>query len=198
CKISAVCLHFFCLASFSWMSVEGIHLYLLIITVFNQKSKKLYYYIFGWGLPVIVVGISMLVRFDNYGANERCWLSTADGSRWAFVGPVLGITLINTIIMIAVIKVTVSSSTSVLHKQGKTKFTGIKSMVKATAILCPLLGLTWIFGMIPLTDHTIVFSYLFVIFSSLQGLSIFVFHCLYNSEVRRYYNLYQTMEHSNV
>ncbi|EDV19686.1 uncharacterized protein TRIADDRAFT_17345, partial [Trichoplax adhaerens] len=44
CKISSILLHIFYLATFSWMLVEAIHLYFLIVTVFNHKSKlKIYF-----------------------------------------------------------------------------------------------------------------------------------------------------------
>ncbi|RDD36445.1 Adhesion G-protein coupled receptor D1, partial [Trichoplax sp. H2] len=188
CKIAAICLHFFCFASFSWMLVEGVHLYFMIIAVFNQKTRSHYYYIVGWGMPLVVVVFSVLIRFDGYGADERCWLSTKDGLIWAFVGPVIAIISINTIIMVAVIKITVTSTTVLVHQKNIENFAGIKSMVKATAILCPLLGLTWILGMIPISGATIVMSYVYVILNSTQGLSIFVFHCLFNSEVRQAYH----------
>ncbi|RDD36446.1 Adhesion G protein-coupled receptor L3, partial [Trichoplax sp. H2] len=168
CKIAAICLHFFCFASFSWMLVEGVHLYFMIIAVFNQKTRSHYYYIVGWGMPLVVVVFSVLIRFDGYGGDERCWLSTKDGLIWAFVGPVIAIISINAIIMVAVIKITVTSTTVLVHQKNIENFAGIKSMVKATAILCPLLGLTWILGMIPISGATIVMSYVYVILNSTQ------------------------------
>ncbi|RDD36400.1 Adhesion G protein-coupled receptor L3, partial [Trichoplax sp. H2] len=168
CKIAAICLHFFCFASFSWMLVEGVHLYFMIIAVFNQKTRSHYYHIVGWGMPLVVVGFSVLIRFDGYGGDERCWLSTKDGLIWAFVGPVIAIISINTIIMVAVIKITVTSTTVLVYQKNIENFAGIKSMVKATAILCPLLGLTWILGMIPISGATIVMSYVYVILNSTQ------------------------------
>lgn len=43
-----------------------------------------------------------------------------------------------------------------------------RSIVKATAILFPLLGVTWVFGLIPVSSETIIFSYVFVLLNSLQ------------------------------
>ena len=42
--------------------------------------------------------------------------------------------------------------------------------VKACAVLFPLLGLTWVFGVLSVTDAGLVFQYIFTIFNSLQVL----------------------------
>lgn len=60
-----------------------------------------------------------------------------------------------------------------------------RSGLKSITVLFPLLGITWIFGVMALGSQTIVFQYLFALCNSLQGLFIFIFHCLCNSEVRR-------------
>ncbi|OCU01961.1 hypothetical protein XELAEV_180077397mg, partial [Xenopus laevis] len=53
---------------------------------------------------------------------------------------------------------------------------------KAVAVLLPILGSSWVFGVLAVNDQTIVFQYMFAIFNSLQGFFIFLFHCLLNSE----------------
>lgn len=60
----------------------------------------------------------------------------------------------------------------------------IRSGVKSAVVLFPLLGITWLFGILALDSKTIVFQYLFAVCNSLQGFFIFIFHCLLNSEVR--------------
>jgi len=41
-------------------------------------------------------------------------------------------------------------------------------MVKASVILLPLLGLTWVLGLFAVNQNTLVFAWLFTIFNSLQ------------------------------
>jgi len=41
-------------------------------------------------------------------------------------------------------------------------------MVKASVILLPLLGLTWVLGLFVVNQNTLVFAWLFTIFNSLQ------------------------------
>ena len=44
----------------------------------------------------------------------------------------------------------------------------VRQGVKACAVLFPLLGLTWVFGVLSVTDAALVFQYIFTIFNSLQ------------------------------
>jgi len=60
----------------------------------------------------------------------------------------------------------------------------IKLGVKCSIVLIPLLGITWVFGVLAFDRATVVFLYLFAILNSLQGLFIFVFHCLFDQQVR--------------
>lgn len=52
----------------------------------------------------------------------------------------------------------------------------------AFALLC-LLGLTWTFGLFFLNESSVVMAYLFSIFNTLQGMFIFIFHCLLQKKV---------------
>ena len=49
----------------------------------------------------------------------------------------------------------------------------VRKGVKACAVLFPLLGLTWVFGILSVTDAGLVFQYIFTIFNSLQVTSHF-------------------------
>ncbi|EDV19665.1 uncharacterized protein TRIADDRAFT_61852 [Trichoplax adhaerens] len=196
CTAMAILTHFFCVATFSWMLIEAIHLYFLIITVFKKSRISIYYFI-GWGLPIITVAVTLTAKFDGYVNNNgvsslnKCWLNTQDGFKWAIMGPVISIIVVNAVVMICVVKITVSSSIADAYKSDnrKGRLQGIKSMIKASAILTPILGLTWLLALIPITRQTIVFAYLSVILNSCQGITIFVFHCILNSEVRLKYTL---------
>lgn len=54
--------------------------------------------------------------------------------------------------------------------------------ITAVAQLC-LLGTMWIFGCFQFNKGTIVMSYLFTIFGSIQGIMLFVMHCLFSKQV---------------
>ncbi len=59
-----------------------------------------------------------------------------------------------------------------------------RQLFKTTVILLPILGLTWVFGLLSVNSSTIVFAWLFSIFNSLQGLFVFIFHVLRSEKVR--------------
>lgn len=56
-------------------------------------------------------------------------------------------------------------------------------VIGAIALLC-LLGLTWAFGLMYINESTVIMAYLFTIFNSLQGMFIFIFHCILQKKVR--------------
>ncbi|XP_020624294.1 adhesion G-protein coupled receptor D1-like [Orbicella faveolata] len=272
CTLVAVLLHYFLLVSFAWMLVEGVHLYVMVVTVFeNSKEQLRIYGLCAYGLPGIVVLIAASVAHDGYGTDSRCWLSVTNGVIYAFVGPALAVILVsenvcrscadgvvghfynnnnnnNNSIPIATeaierpetyhrindnfnsicihyitsyihyiyTYIIAKSNSKVIHgskirfdyseggictlcsvqkslemphphsnEPDHLLFHIIRSGVKSATVLFPLLGITWLFGILALDTKTIVFQYFFAILNSLQGFFIFIFHCLLNSEVRK-------------
>uniref|UniRef100_H3BHH9 Adhesion G protein-coupled receptor D1 n=1 Tax=Latimeria chalumnae TaxID=7897 RepID=H3BHH9_LATCH len=183
CKIMAILLHFFFLGAFAWMLVEGLHLYSMVIKVFgSEESKHFYYYGIGWGSPLVICIVSVTSALDSYGEEGNCWLSLEKGAIWAFVAPALFVILVNIVILIAVTRIIsrISADNYKVHGDANS----FKLTAKAVAVLLPILGSSWIFGVLAVNDKAILFQYVFAIFNSLQGFFIFLFHCLLNSEVR--------------
>nr|XP_006817910.1 PREDICTED: uncharacterized protein LOC100373477 [Saccoglossus kowalevskii] len=181
CKTVAVLLHYVFMAVFCWMLVEGIHLYSKVVQVFgNWEDKLKYYCAIGWGVPVIMVAISAAINWDGYGSETSCWLTIEGNMVWAFAGPAAVIILVNLIILAMVLRIIVMSAS--VNKERE--FDHIKAGIKGALVLLPLLGLTWIFGLLSINGDLIVFQYLFAIFNSLQGFFICLFQCLLNGEVR--------------
>uniref|UniRef100_A0A3B3Z6M7 G-protein coupled receptors family 2 profile 2 domain-containing protein n=1 Tax=Periophthalmus magnuspinnatus TaxID=409849 RepID=A0A3B3Z6M7_9GOBI len=91
-------LHFLIVASFVWMLLEATQLFMLVrkltkVQVIKRDGlPKPVLYIVGYGVPLIVVGVSALVYSDGYGATgDACWLSTTRNFNWALTGPVVAI-----------------------------------------------------------------------------------------------------------
>src|SRR6218665_2895607 len=59
----------------------------------------------------------------------------------------------------------------------------IRSWVRGVFVLMILLGSTWVFGFFYVNKDSLFMAYIFTILNSLQGLFIFVFHCLTNEKV---------------
>ncbi|XP_068690035.1 adhesion G-protein coupled receptor D1-like [Montipora foliosa] len=186
CKIVAVLLHYFNLVSFTWMLTEGIWLYVMIVRVFeNGHSRIKKYCACAWGIPFMLVVITLSASFDGYGTETSCWLSVQKGTIWGFVVPVLLIAVATSIILRMVREILRLNEPTT---KDNLKYQSVRSGVQSAIVLLPLLGITWIFGILTFNNETVAFQYLFGIFNSLQGFSISLFHCLLNSEVRRVFH----------
>ena len=64
--------------------------------------------------------------------------------------------------------------------------------LRGAAVLMFLLGLTWTFGLLYLNIQTIVWAYVFTAFNSLQGLFIFLFHCVQNDKVGFFWGVFKS------
>ncbi|XP_074917301.1 adhesion G protein-coupled receptor E3-like [Chelonoidis abingdonii] len=101
CAVIAGLLHYLFLACFSWIFLEGLHLFLTVrnLKVMNYTSasrfKKRFMYLVGYGFPALVVAISAGVNPEGYRTSTHCWLSLDRGFHWSFLGPVCAIILIN-------------------------------------------------------------------------------------------------------
>ncbi|XP_044036739.1 adhesion G protein-coupled receptor E2 isoform X2 [Siniperca chuatsi] len=183
CAVVAGLLHFFYLAAFCWMCLEGIQLFRMVVLVFNTNFKTLYMMAGGYGVPAIIVTISALANAKGYGTERHCWLKLE--FIWSFFGPACVILIINIVFfLITVWKLAqkFSSLNPDLDNLQKIKaFT-----ITAVAQLC-VLGTMWIFGCFQFEEGTIAMSYLFTIFGSLQGVMLFVMHCLFSKQVREEY-----------
>jgi len=67
-----------------------------------------------------------------------------------------------------------------------------RAWLRGAIMLVFLLGLTWTFGLLYLNEESVIMAYIFTILNSLQGLFIFVFHCVQNEKVRRLLGLQHT------
>ncbi|KAM9492129.1 adhesion G protein-coupled receptor E5-like isoform 3-T3 [Salvelinus alpinus] len=186
CRVVAGLLHLFFLGSFSWMLLEGVQLYLMVVLVFNITIRPLYLYAVGYGLPLVVVIISAITYPDGYGTTQHCWLSLERGFIWSFFGPVCTIIILNVFFFIITVWRLAQKFSSLnpdLSNLRKIKvFT-----VTAVAQLC-VLGTMWIFGVFQFQEEgTVVMTYLFTILNSLQGALLFIMHCLLNKTVREEY-----------
>eukprot|EP00066_Takifugu_rubripes_P025144 XP_011614410.1 PREDICTED: latrophilin-2-like isoform X2 [Takifugu rubripes] len=187
CSLIAGVLHFCFLAAFAWMCLEGVQLYLMLVEVFESEfSRRKYYYLSGYLIPAVVVGISAAVDYRSYGTQRACWLRVDNHFIGTFIGPVAFIIAVNVILLVVTMFKMVKHSTSM--KPDSSRLGGIRSWVSGAFVLLCLLGLTWSFGLFFLDDSSIVMAYLFTIFNTLQGMFIFIFHCLLQKKVRKEYS----------
>ncbi|XP_073478555.1 adhesion G protein-coupled receptor L1 isoform X7 [Aquarana catesbeiana] len=187
CPILAGLLHFFSLSAFSWLCLEGVQLYLMLVEVFEtEHSRRKYYYLCGYVFPALVVGISAAVDYRSYGTDKACWLRVDNYFIWSFIGPVSLVVVVNLLILLVTLHKMLRSS-SVL-KPDSSRLENIKSWALGAVTLLFLLGLTWAFGLLFINKESLVLAYLFTTFNALQGLFIFIFHCALQKKVHKEYS----------
>ncbi|GLD66704.1 adhesion G protein-coupled receptor E1-like protein [Lates japonicus] len=190
CTVMAGLLHFLVVASFVWMSLEALQLYLLVrrlnkVQVIQRDGlPRLLLYLIGYGVPFVIVGISALVYSDGYGATEAgvCWLSRQRNFNWALTGPVIFILGLNWILFCATLwslRPTLANMKSDVSQSKDTRLIVFKILAQFV-----ILGCTWILGFY---QTNLFFQVLFIVLNSQQGTFLYIVHCLLNKEVREEY-----------
>ncbi|XP_055937332.1 uncharacterized protein LOC129966790 isoform X1 [Argiope bruennichi] len=177
CMTVAVLLHFFMLASFTWMLVEAFMQYLSLVKVIGTYIPRLIQkaMIFAWGVPLTIVGIVLSINYDLYNSRHKyCWLS--DNIFYlAVAAPILSMLALNFVIFALILySNTCGRSTKYLRTNQNERQ---ETIARAKAVFCVsiLLGLTWIFGFLAVEGAKLIFQYLFAITTTLQGFFIFIF-----------------------
>ncbi|XP_070567747.1 adhesion G-protein coupled receptor G6-like [Ptychodera flava] len=188
CTAVAVLLHFFLLAALMWMALEALHLYFKLVRIFEQYISHFMvkFCLFGWGVPLVFVIITLAVDIGNYGYhNTICWLSRYP-FYGAFLAPLCLVIIFNFIVFSLVIYKMCGLNSPSMTKNSEAF--SLRIRLRAAIGVTVLLGLTWVFAIFAVGSASLVFNYLFAIFNSLQGLFIFIFHCAMKKEIRNGWN----------
>ncbi|GLV46319.1 Calcium-independent receptor for alpha-latrotoxin [Carabus blaptoides fortunei] len=190
CGVIAGLLHLFFLCAFAWMFLEGFQLYVMLIEVFEaEKSRIRWYYLVAYGVPLLIVAISAIIDPFSYGTDQHCWLRADNFFIFSFVGPVIAVILANIVFLVmAIVMMCRHGNASVSMKSKEhSRLASARTWLRGAFVLVFLLGLTWTFGLLYLNKESVVMAYVFTTLNSLQGLFIFVFHCIQNEKVRKEY-----------
>ncbi|KAM5171815.1 adhesion G protein-coupled receptor E1-like [Mantella aurantiaca] len=189
CCIIAGGLHFLFLSSFSWMSIESALLFMTVrnLRAVNYMSSRCSNFpvmcLLAFGVPTVVVVITVAVGFQRYCSSKYCWLHQS--LVWSFLGPACVFISTNTILLILTIfllrKRLASLNTNVSTIKN-TRLLTFKALAQAL-----ILGCTWSIGYFQFASFSQIMSYLFTICNSPQGAYIFIVHCLLNHQVRGEY-----------
>ncbi|KAL3992620.1 nuclear pore complex protein [Sarotherodon galilaeus] len=184
CFYMALALHYSLLATFTWMALEGFHLYLLLVKIFNISVSRyiLKLSLVGWGVPAVIVSVVMIIdrRFyghvlldkSNHNHTKICYISNEIVKAVTTTGLFTMVFLFNMTMFMVTLK-------RVLNV-GYSKQFGQLHAKNVRQIACPLLGVSALLG---ITWGLIFFSfgnltnfalYLFCLLNSLQGFFIFV------------------------
>ncbi|XP_030355672.1 adhesion G-protein coupled receptor G6 isoform X3 [Strigops habroptila] len=200
CIAVAALLHFFLLATFTWMGLEAVHMYIALVKVFNTYIRRyiLKFCIIGWGLPGLVIAIVFASANTNsshiygkqlygkdangQGGDDFCWIKN-EVVFYVTCAGYFGIMFLMNVAMFIVVMV------QICGRNGKRTNRSLKEEIlrnlRSVISLTFLLGMTWGFAFFAWGPLTLPFLYLFSIFNSLQGLFIFVFHCAMKENVQK-------------
>nr|KAF6503704.1 adhesion G protein-coupled receptor G6 [Rousettus aegyptiacus] len=189
CTAVAALLHFFLLATFTWMGLEAIHMYIALVKVFNTYIRRyvLKFCIAGWGLPALVVSVILASRNQNevYGkeqGDEFCWIQDPVVFYVTCAG-YFGVMFFLNVAMFIVVMVQICGRNG--QRSNRTLREEVLRNLRSVVSLTFLLGMTWGFAFFAWGPLYVPFLYLFSIFNSLQGLFIFIFHCAMKENVQK-------------
>ncbi|KAF1608413.1 Adhesion G protein-coupled receptor F5, partial [Eudyptes chrysolophus] len=189
CFVSAFFVHLFYLCVFFWMLSLGLILFYRLVFILHNTSKttqKAVAFCLGYGCPFVIAVITIAVTLprDNYTRKVVCWLNWKDSKALlAFIIPVLIIVAMNffitAVVIIKILRPTIGDRSNRQEKNS------LFQIGKSVAILTPLLGLTWGFGIATLIRNDLeAFDILFALFNSSQGLFILVFGTLWDKKIQ--------------
>ncbi|XP_026146675.1 adhesion G protein-coupled receptor F5-like [Carassius auratus] len=182
-------MHFFYLALFFWMLMSALLLFYRTVMVLSQMSRAKMMaiaFIVGYGAPLLIAAITVASTAgpQNYvSKSNACWLNWYESNALlAFVVPALTIVAINLLVLIVVLckmlRRGVGATTQPDEKHA------LVVIARCVAILTPIFGLTWGFGIGTMVSQKLGIHVVFALLNSLQGFFILVFGTLLDSKVR--------------
>ncbi|XP_064170580.1 adhesion G protein-coupled receptor E5-like isoform X7 [Anguilla rostrata] len=185
CALVAGLLHFFFLAAFCWMCLEGVQLYRMVVLVFNTTLHPRCMTAAGYGIPAIIVAISAGVRSEGYGTERVCWLTSKQGLIWSFFGPVCIIITVNVFFFLITVWKLAEKFSSL--NPDFSNLRKIKTFTVTAVVQLCVLGNMWIFGYFLFEKGNRPLECIFTVLNSLQGALLFLMHCLLSKQVREEY-----------
>ncbi|XP_031709618.1 calcitonin gene-related peptide type 1 receptor [Anarrhichthys ocellatus] len=181
CKV----LHFFHMymlgCNYFWMLCEGIYLHtLIVVAVFAEEQHLHWYYLLGWGFPLVPASIHAVARKKYF--DDNCWMSVETHLLYAVHGPIMAALIVNLFFLLNIIRVLVTK----LRDTHRAESNMYMKAVRATLILVPLLGIQFV--IIPWRPENRlageVFEYIMHILMHYQGLLVATIFCFFNGEVQ--------------
>ncbi|XP_044077831.1 adhesion G-protein coupled receptor G4 isoform X2 [Siniperca chuatsi] len=204
CVAVASTLHYFLLASFTWMGLEAVNMYFALVKVFNVyvPSYILKFCALGWGIPLVICILVLIVNREAYGSHlytdvesslepldnsdNFCWLQDDATFYVSVVAYAVLVFLLNIAVFVVVL---IQIRHMRVNSPAGTR-SGLMHDLKGIASLTLLLGLTWTVGFFTWGPARVVLLYLFSGLNTLQGLFIFLFHCLMKENVRKQWRIH--------
>jgi hypothetical protein len=192
CGLIGTLMYYFLTAYFMWTAVQAVDLFFKLVVVFHKRIKyfMLISAILAWGVPLVigvVVGTAIIVD-SNYTLEYFC-----RPDNWpfyvGFVAPFIIIYIFNWVMFVLImINLTIAMKRKIeVYKRPKLK--QIRQIFFISLILSVNFGFGWIVGLAvsgqsPDSPIYLLFTYIFSIFVSIQGILIFALQCVRSKPAR--------------
>uniref|UniRef100_A0A8C7HWR8 Calcitonin receptor like receptor n=1 Tax=Oncorhynchus kisutch TaxID=8019 RepID=A0A8C7HWR8_ONCKI len=180
CKILTVLNQYIFGSNYFWMLCEGIYLHtLIVVSVFVGEQQLGWYYVLGWGFPIIPAITHAVARGVFY--DDRCWISSDTHLLYIIHGPFQAALLVNLFFLLNIVRVLITKL-QVTHSAQSNAY---MKAVRATLILIPLLGAQFILVPWRPEGHKAraIYEFTMNIFTHFQGLLVAIIFCFCNAEV---------------
>ncbi|XP_013867459.1 calcitonin gene-related peptide type 1 receptor isoform X2 [Austrofundulus limnaeus] len=181
CKLLAFIQMYIMSCNYFWMLCEGIYLHtLIVVAVFAEKQHLIWYYLLGWGFPLVPAIIYSIARHCYY--NDKCWVSPATSLLYIIHAPICAALVVNFFFLLNIVRVLITKL-RVTHQAESSLY---MRAVRATLILIPLLGIQYVLLAYKPQDHWFSEIYLYImnILMHYQGLLVSTIFCFFNGEVQ--------------
>ncbi|XP_028265516.1 calcitonin gene-related peptide type 1 receptor [Parambassis ranga] len=181
CRILAVLTQYTMASNYFWMLCEGIYLHtLIIVAVFVGEQQLFWYYILGWGFPIVPAITYAVARGLFF--NDKCWINSNTQLLYIIHGPIQAALLVNLFFLLNIVRVLVTK----LKETHCAESTAYMKAVRATLILIPLLGVQFI--LLPWRPEgrisQAIYEFFIHIFAHFQGLLVAIILCFCNAEAQ--------------
>lgn len=181
CKASLVVFHYFIMANFFWLLVEGLYLHTLLMVIFSKNRHFVVYLLIGWGFPTVFVFAWTMTRI--YFEDTGCWeINENPVPMWVINGPIMFAIMVNFILFISIIRILVQKlRCPVVGGNDQSQY---RRLAKSTLLLIPLFGVHYVIfvSLNKSLSHAKIFFDLAL--GSFQGLVVAILYCFLNSEVQ--------------
>ncbi|CAB1333139.1 unnamed protein product [Coregonus sp. 'balchen'] len=180
CVAVASTLHYFLLASFTWMGLEAVHMYFALVKVFNVyvPSYILKFCALGWGIPLVMCCLVLVMKRESYGSSlgsesiepldnpdAFCWIQDEVTFYVSVVGYILLVLLCN---MATFVVVLVQIRHMRVNQPAGIHSGLLLQDLKGVSSLTFLLGLTWTVAFFAWGPAKVPLIYVFCVLNSLQ------------------------------
>ncbi|NWS69404.1 AGRF4 protein, partial [Crotophaga sulcirostris] len=189
CVAATFFLHFFYLALFFWMFTLGLLILYGLLLIFFKLTISVFIataFSIGYGCPLVISILTVAITEPKNGYLRRgaCWLNWYETKALlAFVVPALSSIVVNVVVVVVVV---VKTGRSFIGEGCKSQdLSNMIRISKNIALLTPLLGLTWGFGLATIIDsHSLAFHITFALLNAFQGFFILLFGTLLDRKTR--------------